>query len=141
MSGFHRLIQALVAQPGLERQVRRRAGNRCEGWIEDPQMRRAAQRCTKRGAAVDLYLSFRGWLGDVITAGDIGLFCEACYDRSEAAEGFAHFDHMVSKTTEVRASTCLYSAASLEPRSLSAVCHRASGSTPSSLALTIGSLC
>src|SRR6266702_6365673 len=34
-------------------------------------------------------------------------------------------------------TTCLYSAASIEPRSLSAACHSASGSTPISLALTM----
>jgi hypothetical protein len=96
MDGDARLIRVLLEQPGLERQVRRRAGNRCEAFLEDS-WGNVLERCPKRGAAVDICLSFQGWLGDEITARDIRLLCEECYDRSDAAEEFAHFEHMLSK--------------------------------------------
>ena len=54
-------------------------------------------RCTKRGAAVDLCLSFQGALGDEITARDIMLFCDECCESSEFAQEFAHFAHMLNK--------------------------------------------
>lgn len=98
MNGELRLDRALEDRPGLERDVRKRAGNRCEGWIDDWRMRDSAQRCTARGDVLDLYLGFEAWLSDdPITARGIGLFCEACYDRSETAEASAHRDFLLSK--------------------------------------------
>jgi hypothetical protein len=96
MDGDHRLFLTLTEQPHLERQVRRRAGNRCEGVLEDHEGM-PSDRCKRRGAAVDLYLTFQGALGDEATARDIVLFFDDCYDRSETASAFAHFAHMLSK--------------------------------------------
>ena len=96
MDGDHRLFLTLTEQPHLERQVRRRAGNRCEGILEDS-WGNALGRCPKRGDEVDLYLTFQGALGDEITARDIMLFCDDCYECSESAEEFAHFAYMLSK--------------------------------------------
>jgi hypothetical protein len=96
MDGFERLFRALLDQPGLERQVRRRAGNRCEGILEDSWGNELG-RCPKRGGAVDPYLTFQSSLGGEITAGDIRLFCEDCYDPSDTAEQFAHFEYVTSK--------------------------------------------
>ena len=76
------LFLALIEQPHLERQVRRRAGNRCEGILED-RGGIPLERCTRRGAAVDLHLTFQGALSDEITARDILLFCDECYERSD----------------------------------------------------------
>jgi hypothetical protein len=74
--------------------VRKRAGNRCEGWLDDHEGI-PSYRCTKRGDDVDLYLGFQAWLGeDEITERDIMLFCEDCYDNSSIAEEFADFGHI-----------------------------------------------
>jgi hypothetical protein len=96
MDGDDRLFRALLEQPDLERQVRRQTGNRCEGLLDNHEDIPSI-RCARRGAAVDLYLSFQGWLGDEIAAEDIRLLCAECYDSSETAEQFAHLDHMLSK--------------------------------------------
>jgi hypothetical protein len=96
MDGDDRLEQALEEQPDPERQVRRRAGDRCAGWLEDREGI-PSRRCTRRGAAVDLHLTFQGSLGDVIAVGDVRLLCEECYDRSETADEFARFEHMMAK--------------------------------------------
>ena len=50
--------------------------------------------------------------------------------RATSFESVGMYFRKISPNT-----TCLYSLASMEPRSLSAVCHRASGSTPRSLTL------
>jgi len=96
LDGDDRLFRALVEQPDLERRVRRGAGDRCEGVLEDS-WGNQLDRCAKRGDDVDLHLTFNGWLGDEITAGDIRLLCEECYDASETAGEFAHFEHILSK--------------------------------------------
>jgi hypothetical protein len=84
--------------PEIMRQVRRRAGNRCEGRVDDGRMKRSGERCRARGDALEFHVSFwAGMADDPYTAADVCLLCEECYDNSADAEQQRHFDYLMTK--------------------------------------------
>jgi hypothetical protein len=81
----------------IYRQVLRRAGNRCEGAIEDPRMRRSAERCGAR-KDLNLYIGFYDEISDEpLRVSDVHLLCEECYSNSETANQWAYYDWQLAK--------------------------------------------
>ena len=91
------LVLALAEQPDWSARCADRAGDRCERIFEDHEGIAVRNGARSAAHAVDLHLSFQGALGDEITARDVMLFCDECYEGSEFAEEFAHFAYMLSK--------------------------------------------
>jgi hypothetical protein len=85
----------------IEREVLRRARGRCEGLIEDPRMKRAAEPCRAKSTEDDpleFVVGFWAEMDDApIQAGNVSLLCAECYARSETAQEWDHFDYLVSK--------------------------------------------
>jgi hypothetical protein len=81
----------------IERQVLKRAGNRCEGEVDPSGRMKRTERCTAK-KDLDLYVCFSAQMaGEPLRASDVTLLCEACYDNSETSEQWAHLNYMISK--------------------------------------------
>jgi hypothetical protein len=90
--------QAARLTPEIRRQVSRRAGGRCEGYVDPSGREKWSERCRARGDALDYYVSFSAGMDDgPLTAADVHLLCEECYENSEDAEQQRHFDYLLSK--------------------------------------------
>jgi hypothetical protein len=97
--GVRQMDGRLTAE--IQEQVLARSGGRCEGEVDPSGRMKWTERCSVEGAVgedLHMYIEFNADISDEpLKASDVVLLCDSCYQESEIAENWAHFDHVMSK--------------------------------------------